>query len=145
MTADYMSQHCQCDFYEDRITDEALRCFPDSPKAVTFRATLHGTTDISSSSLIQLIEQWTNREITVILGAVFMTIDSTCALQITSIHERECKPRNIARNTKWNFDIREVTIGIVTSLSTLDVIAIAVVIGLVIGLVCIYYIKKKKK
>ena len=74
------------------IDKKSFSCFDESPKHVTYRARLEGTSETDSGSLISLIEQWVRGGASIIVTGVLMTVDSECSVAISSLSEGECSP-----------------------------------------------------
>lgn len=71
-----------------------FRCFPASPQAVTYRATIHGTSSTNSSQLISYIEQWTATGANIIIQRILLEVDGSCTVAVVSLTDEECQPRN---------------------------------------------------
>ena len=80
---------CQCGFNAENITDSAFQCFPNSDQQVTFRARLHETVHATSVQLIEYIQQWVDKEISIVVQSVRFNID-TCLVAITSFRDPQC-------------------------------------------------------
>ena len=82
-----------CTECSSRIIDKlSFACYDESPKHVTYRARLEGTSETDSGSLISLIEQWVRGGASIIVTGVLMTVDSECSVAISSLSEGECFP-----------------------------------------------------
>ena len=79
-----------CGITNDIIDKLSFSCFPESPKYVTYRARLEGTSETDSGSLISLIEEWVSGGASIIVAGVLMTVDSECSVAISSLREGEC-------------------------------------------------------
>ncbi len=40
------------------ITNGGFQCFADTPELVTFRAQIHGSSEVTALNLVQIIQQW---------------------------------------------------------------------------------------
>ena len=76
----------------DIIDKQSFACYDESPKHVTYRARLEGTSETDSGSLISLIEQWVRGGASIIVTGVLITVDSECSVAISSLSEGECSP-----------------------------------------------------
>ena len=81
-----------CGIIDDVITEPTFACFPESPNYVTYRATLKGTSDTASVSLISFIEDWVSGRPSIIVTGVLLSVDSDCSVAISSLSEEECSP-----------------------------------------------------
>ena len=81
---------CQCGFSLQHISDGAFECF-SNPDEVTFRARLHGTAQASSSQLVNYIEQWSARDVTIAVRGLRLRVDSSCSIAISSFSDPECE------------------------------------------------------
>ncbi|CAI8044499.1 hypothetical protein GBAR_LOCUS24676 [Geodia barretti] len=85
----------------DIIENTFFVCYPESPSFVTYRASLEGTSETDSSSLVSLIEAWVRGGgASVIVTGVLMTVDSHCSVAISSPSEPECSPTPPAPTAK---------------------------------------------
>ena len=80
----------ECGISSDIVDEQFFACFPESPTHVTFRATLGGSSETDSGSLISLLESWVSGGATIIVTAVLMTVDAECSVAISSLSEGEC-------------------------------------------------------
>ena len=80
----------ECGISSDIIDEQSFSCFPESPTHVTFRASLGGSSETDSVSLISLLESWVSGGATIIVTGVLMTVDPECSVAISSLSEGEC-------------------------------------------------------
>ena len=57
---------------------------------MTYRARLEGTSETDSGSLFSLIEDWVRGGAGIVVTALLITVDTDCAMVISSFNEREC-------------------------------------------------------
>ena len=77
----------------EMIDNQLFVCYPESPSFLTYRARLEGTSETDSGSLVSLIEAWARGGgASLILTGVQMSLDSSCAVAISSLNEPECSP-----------------------------------------------------
>ena len=77
----------------EMIDSQLFFCNAESPSFLTYRARLEGTSETDSSSLVSLIEAWVRGgEASLIMTGVQMSLDSSCAVAISSLNEPECSP-----------------------------------------------------
>ena len=81
-----------CGITDDVITEPTFACFSESPKYVTYRATLKGTSETESDSLISFIEDWVSGRPSIIVTGVLLSVDSDSSVAISSLSEEECLP-----------------------------------------------------
>ena len=81
---------CQCGFSLQHISGSAFECF-SNPDEVTFRARLQGTAQASSSQLVNYIEQWSTRGVTIAVQGLRLRVDSSCSVVISSFSDPECE------------------------------------------------------
>ena len=81
---------CQCGFNLQHISDSAFECF-SNPDEVTFRARLQGTAQASSLQLVNYIEQWSTRNVTIAVQGLRLRVDSSCSIAISSFSDPECE------------------------------------------------------
>ena len=82
----------ECGVTSDIIDRQSFACSPESPTSVIHCARLEGTSEIDSSSLISLIEEWVSDGPSIIVTGVRMAVDSECSVAISSLSEGECSP-----------------------------------------------------
>lgn len=94
---------------------------------VTYRARLKGTSEISSTALVSVIEDWVSGGSGVVVTGVRMTLDSECAVAISSLDERECQsPANDPSTS--SSDNAAIIGGIVAAIVAVLIISITAVI-----------------
>ena len=81
---------CQCGFSLQHISGSAFECF-SNPDEVTFRARLQGTAQASSLQLVNYIEQWSTRNVTIAVQGLRLRVDSSCSIAISSFSDPECE------------------------------------------------------
>ena len=74
----------------DTIDQPVFVCHRDSPKHITYRARLEGTSERDSGSLVSLIMKWVSKGETIIVSGILMKVDTECLVAIKSLHEGEC-------------------------------------------------------
>ena len=85
-----VQRRCQCPFPANRITNAAFRCFPESPEAVTYRAFIHATLQVSTTDLVGFLQEWVASGASVVFQAQLLSADKTCAVATPSLNENEC-------------------------------------------------------
>ena len=126
-----INQRCQCGLSRENITNGVFHCFPASPRAVTFRAVLHGGTKASNSELSSYIEQWIRNDVTILVQSVLINVDSSCMVAISSFDDGECQ---IDSEKHTNNSSSAIIGGTVAGLLLLLILSSAVVIALLIML-----------
>ena len=93
-----VEQRCHCGFTSSQIRQAGFQCFSDCEDAVTYRAELHENGRATVSELVQFIEDWITEDggVGILTQSLFVTIDGSCDVMITSRVETECQPRPIA-------------------------------------------------
>ena len=74
---------CQCSFALSDIQEPSFQCFPESNQAVTFRA-------ITTSTFIGDISRWIADDGLLRVQRVFIRVDKTCQVEISSFEDTEC-------------------------------------------------------
>ena len=62
-----------------------FRCFADSPQAVYYRASLHGTGSTNSSELIVILKQWIAEGAAIVIQRILLSVDDSCDVVISSL------------------------------------------------------------
>ena len=77
-----VAPRCGCAFTEDQISERSFQCFLSTPRAITYRARLRGTTGATVADLIRYIEEWVQE------GNYFslLTVDTSCSVGIDSLN-----------------------------------------------------------
>ena len=84
-------QLCLCGLGVQHITEKVFQCFANSEQWVTFRATLHGTTQATSSQLLTNIETWVAQtDTTIAIQGVRLHVDRSCLITISTFGDPEC-------------------------------------------------------
>ncbi len=78
-----IQDHCQCSFAPSDIQEPSFQCFPESNQAVTFRA-------ITTSTFINDISRWIADDGLLRVQTVFIRVDKSCQVQISSFADTEC-------------------------------------------------------
>ena len=110
------------------IDKQLLACFPHSPKYVTYRARLEGTSETDSSSLISLIGEWVSGGASIIIAGVPMTVDFECSVAISSLSERECPTHDNTTSSCFNPGAIIAGVVVVILVIAITIVIIAVVI-----------------
>ena len=119
-----MDSCTDCGITSDIIDSESFSCSPESLMHVTYRARLKGTSVISSTALVSVIEDWVSGGSSVIVTGVRMTLDSECPVAISSLDEPECQsPANESSSNNV-----AIIGGIVAAVIAVLIISITVVI-----------------
>ena len=81
-----------CDITSDIIDIPSFDCDPDSTTTVIYLARLSGTSERDSDYLITVIQDWVNDGASIRVAGIRMTLDTKCAVSISSVDELECVP-----------------------------------------------------
>ena len=81
-----------CDITSDIIDIPSFDCDPDSTTTVIYLARLSGTSERDSVYLITVIQDWVNDGASIRVAGIRMTLDTKCAVSISSLDELECVP-----------------------------------------------------
>ena len=79
-----------CDISSDIIDIPSFDCDPDSTTTVIYLARLSGTSERDSVYLITVIQNWVNDGASIRVAGIRMTLDTKCAVSISSLDELEC-------------------------------------------------------
>ena len=82
-----------CDITSDIIDIPSFDCDPDSTTTVIYLARLSGTSERDSDYLITVIQDWVNDGASIRVAGIRMTLDTKCAVSISSLNELECPER----------------------------------------------------
>ena len=96
-----------CDITSDIIDIPSFDCDPDSTTTVIYLARLSGTSESDSDYLITMIQDWVNDGASIRVAGIRMTVDTKCAVSISSLHELECVPPSETPTTEPNTDPSE--------------------------------------
>ncbi len=117
-----IQDHCQCSFAPSDIQEPSFQCFPESNQAVTFRA-------ITTSTFINDISRWIADDGLLRVQMVFIRVDKSCQVQISSFADTECN--NVPVNDESSAAVIGGVVGVVIVLIvavTITVIVIAVLV-----------------
>ena len=127
---DAIRQSCsQCGFSEQFINGEELICEESNPLEVVYRAHIMDYGSLSSSTLVDIIEQWVvgGATATTDFGVVVM-FDASCPISINSTNDLVCQQPSTIGVSNTRVLIGAV-VGMVLIIFTLLIIAAAVVIA----------------
>ena len=131
---DELTDSCSdCGITSDIIDRQSFSCNPESPTHVTYRATLEGTSETDSGSLISLIEDWVRGGASIVVNGVLMTVDSECSVAISSLSEGECDTTTSSTSTQSSSNNAAIIGGTVPVVIVL-IVAIALVIIVILVL-----------
>ncbi len=135
-----LRRSCQCDFEADFISSAGFRCFPESPTAVTFRAVMTGSPQVSVPELATLLEDWTSFGAFLTIQAQLLSADGSCAVAISSFGERECNPlipdTTVAEPSAGPpSGISTILIGSVIAAAVFAILVVTVILGLMVVIV----------
>ena len=89
-----------CDITSDIIDIPSFDCDPDSTTTtVIYLARLSGTSERYSDYLITVIQDWVNDGAIIRVAGIRMTVDTKCAVSISSLDELECEIPSIEMPT----------------------------------------------
>ena len=121
------------------IDNQLFVCYPESPSFLTYRARLEGTSERDSGSLGSLIEAWVRGgEASLVMTGVLMTVDSSCAVAISSPNEPECStdmPAVERSSDEGPAQVLDAIIGGVVAVVIVLIIAITIAVITIIFLV----------
>ena len=122
----------KCGISNDIIDKQSFTCFPKSPTYVTYRARLEGTSETDSGSLISLIEEWVSGGASINVTGVLMTLDSKCAVAISSLSEGECSRTTDSTMTTPDSTVTAIIIGgVVAGILTMAIAAMVLTVALI--------------
>ena len=93
-----------CDITSDIIDIPSFDCDPDSTTTVIYLARLSGTSERDSDYLITVIQDWVNDGASIRVAGIRMTLDTKCAVSISSLDELECVPPSETPTTEPTAD-----------------------------------------
>ena len=120
-----LNERCQCTVEDSQITDAGFRCFEQSRTAVTFRAGVTGSQQISSQQLINLLDEWVASGATLFVQAQLLSVDMNCAVAISSFSDPECRTDSTTTST---ITVVGVVLGGVVLILVLSIATVAVVL-----------------
>ena len=90
---------CSCAVTLGHIANAGFRCFSDDADEVTFRAELSAPVPyVSLPTLLSALTQWVESGTVIAVDGIFLTLDSTCSVEIQSLSEPECAASSVAGN-----------------------------------------------
>ncbi len=73
------------------ITEAVFRCFSGSESAVTYRALLHATYQISSLELEVIIARWVSSGRAIVVQSLVLQAQQSCPIVVASVNDPECR------------------------------------------------------
>lgn len=139
-----LQRRCQCNFKTDRISDAAFRCYPESPQAVTYRATLHATQHTPTTALLRLLQEWVSTGASVVYEAQLLSADESCSISITSLSDPECESPNVPTGTLSSSSQSFFSsVGGIVGVAVAAVVAVVIVVVLVFVVVLVLKCRKR--
>ena len=68
-----------------------FRCFPGSESAVTYRALLHETYQISSLELEEIIARWVSSGRAIVVQSLVLQTQQSCPIIVANVNDAECR------------------------------------------------------
>ena len=125
-----------CDITSDIIDIPSFDCDIDSTTTVIYLARLSGTSERDSDYLITVIQDWVNDGASIRVAGIRMTVDTKCAVSISSLDELECVPPSETPTTEPSPDTTPEPNTDPTSSSTSDNTA-AIIGGVIVAVILI--------
>ena len=121
-------QLCHCGFTAGHIdhTVSGFQCSENQRNQVVFRSKLYGTVTTNASTLTNYIQQWTSSGTSIAVLGLFLDVDPTCPVHISSFSDPEC-----AVTTPSSFpetDMLPIIAGAVAGVVIVIVIAITLIV-----------------
>ena len=87
-----INQLCRCGFGTEHITECAFQCFENSEQQVTFRARLHGTSQVPSSQIIVHLQTYFTQDTppTIAVQGLHLNVDNSCPITINTFGDPQC-------------------------------------------------------
>ena len=121
-----INQLCQCGLSAERITESAFQCFENSDQQVTFRARLHGASQVTSSQLVAYLETFVAQtDSTIAVQHLCLDVDNSCPVVINSFGDPQCTSKTTADSTT-------AIIGGVVAVIVVMILAVTVIIIIII-------------
>ena len=130
----------ECDSSLISITMGVFRCFPGSESAVTYRALLHETYQISSLELQQIIARWISSGRAIVVQSLVLRAEQSCPVVVSNVNDVECMIGSPPSDSESTSNTVAVVVGGVSG-ATLGVV---VLIGLIIIIIIITIVKHKQ-
>ena len=133
--------HCNgCDQSLLAITMGAFRCFPGSESAVTYRALLSETYEISSLELQQIIERWISSGRAIVVLSLVLRADPLCPVVVTDVNDAECMVTSPPGTGEPDSNAIAVIVGGASGAA----LGMVLIIGLVIVVIVVTIVKHKQ-
>ncbi len=130
------------------ITNGGFQCFADTPELVTFRAQIHGSSEIAALNLVQIIQEWVLSGPSINIKSQILNVKSSCPVLITALRENECVPSTMVTVIQTTLAISDEFISAapgVINLTTIIIISLicVTIITLAITIAIIVYVRKR--
>jgi hypothetical protein len=88
--SEYISTVCTCSFSIDNLVNGTLYCVDTTSDELIYRVYVIGTGDIGSTTIINHLVMWVKSGPEIISGAAKITMDTSCPVNLSSIHDPVC-------------------------------------------------------
>ena len=126
-------ERCQCGLTESHITLPKFRCFAESENAVTFRAILSNTPTAMPTEVAAFIMEWLKQGALIAFEFVFISVDGSCQVIISSILDPECNDPVTGSQTT----------SVVTGAVIGGILLLLVIVAIVCFVVCFWAYRKR--
>ena len=93
-----MQENCTCFFTTSYISMDGFLCYPESLQYVTYRAMIF----LDKMEQLDIIWNFSKNENFIPIQGLFLNIDNSCPLEITSFNEMECSMTDTVTNNIQN-------------------------------------------
>ena len=120
------------------ITEGVFRCFTGSESAVTYRALLHETYQISSSELEETIARWISSGRAIVVLSLVLQAQQSCPIVVSNANDPECRINSPPRESASD------SVAVIVGGTSGALLGIVLLVGLTIIVVVVTIVKHKQ-
>lgn len=128
----------RCDPSLLSITGGVFRCFPGSESAVTYRALLHETYQISSVELEEIIARWISSGKAIVVQSLVLQAQQSCPIVVANANDAECRISSPPRESASN------SVAVIVGGTSGAMLGAVLLVGLMIIVVVVTIVKHKQ-
>ena len=154
LSEEIISRCSGCDRSLLAITMGVFRCFPGSESAVTYRALLHETHQISALELQHILEEWISSGRAIAVQSLVLQVDPSCPVLVTQVNDAECLMINTpplittksatGSNTVVESDSNSNPIAVIVGGASGATLGVVLLVGVVVIVVIVTIVKHKQ-
>ena len=134
----------QCDPSSLSITEGVFRCFPGSESAVTYRALLHETYQISSLELEVILARWVSSGRAIVVQSLVLQAQQSCPIVVADANDAECRISSPTSRETEETGSASNSVAVIIGGTSGAVLGVVLIVGLMIIVLVVTIVKQKQ-